>query len=104
MTFFQVANYWEAALWVVIAVAFVAAAVWLPSARRRCLVLAFFFAAFGGSDVVEAQYGQWWDPWWLLVWKAACVIYFAYALWHYWQQQRRGVGEQKSGSRDGPLA
>ncbi len=100
MTFFQQANYWEAALWVVIALAFVAAALLRPKARRRCLTLAFFFAAFGGSDVVEAQYGQWWDPWWLFAWKAACVIYFAFALWRYWQQQRNATSAKAPISPD----
>jgi len=104
VTFFQQANYWEAALWVLIAMAFVVAALRRPRARNRCLILAFFFAAFGGSDVVEAQYGQWWSPWWLFAWKAACVIYFAYALWRYWQQQRIRSAEQSTKKDDQPSA
>ncbi|MBE7458640.1 MAG: hypothetical protein KJ057_17160 [Phycisphaerae bacterium] len=31
------------------------------------------FLAFGASDVVEADTGAWWRPWWLLAWKAACL-------------------------------
>jgi hypothetical protein len=28
---------------------------------------------FGLSDLVEAQTGAWWRPWWLFCWKAACL-------------------------------
>ena len=92
MTFFQQANYWEAALWGVIALAFVAASFRKPKSRPRSLRLAFFFAAFGGSDIVEAQYGQWWDPWWLLAWKAVCVIVFLVELIRYAKAQHRRTG------------
>ena len=29
--------------------------------------------AFGASDLVETSTGAWYDPWWLFLWKAACV-------------------------------
>ena len=28
---------------------------------------------FGLSDLVEAQTGAWWRPWWLFCWKAVCL-------------------------------
>jgi hypothetical protein len=28
---------------------------------------------FGISDFVEMTTGAWWQPWWLLVWKALCI-------------------------------
>jgi len=28
---------------------------------------------FGISDLVEANTGAWWRPWWLLVWKGTCL-------------------------------
>ena len=28
---------------------------------------------FGISDLVEAQTGAWWRPWWLFLWKAVCL-------------------------------
>ena len=71
---FVVANHVEAGLWVVIA-AWFAAVLLLGRTRRRvdCLLAATAFAAFGLSDVVEARTGAWWQPWWLLVWKGACL-------------------------------
>lgn len=30
--------------------------------------------AFGLSDAVEIWSGAWWRPWWLLVWKMACIV------------------------------
>jgi hypothetical protein len=42
--------------------------------RGRGYFVAATFVLFGLSDVVELQTGAWWRPWWLLVWKAACII------------------------------
>lgn len=42
--------------------------------RPTLFVLVVTLAIFGGSDLVEARTGAWWKPWWLLVWKAACVV------------------------------
>jgi len=33
--------------------------------------------AFGISDLCELRTGAWWRPWWLLVWKGACLLSFA---------------------------
>jgi hypothetical protein len=31
--------------------------------------------AFGISDYAEIRTGgEWWRPWWLLAWKATCVV------------------------------
>jgi len=38
------------------------------------LVAAVTLVAFGASDWFENETGgEWWHPWWLLVWKSACV-------------------------------
>jgi len=42
--------------------------------RRRCLLGAAAFFAFGVSDLVEIRTGAWWRPWWLAAWKTACVL------------------------------
>lgn len=39
---------------------------------RRWMAIALVL--FGLSDAVEIWSGAWWRPWWLLAWKAACVI------------------------------
>lgn len=68
-------NYAEAALWAVIACVLLVKrrGSEVPIARLQLLAaVAFFF--FGISDLVETQTGAWWKPWWLLVWKVACVV------------------------------
>ncbi len=76
--FFIYANYGEAALWNLIGVAFLVAAlarraVGGAALRRTLLAAAIAFIAFGWSDVVETRTGAWWRPWWLLLWKGLCV-------------------------------
>ncbi|QDV31830.1 hypothetical protein Spb1_37750 [Planctopirus ephydatiae] len=45
----------------------------LKEARlRRWMAIALVL--FGLSDAVEIGSGAWWRPWWLLAWKATCVI------------------------------
>jgi hypothetical protein len=46
---------------------------------------------FGVSDLVEAQTGAWWEPWWLFVMKAACVLVFVLA-WRAHRRQERPHG------------
>ncbi|TBR18082.1 hypothetical protein EPO15_15615 [bacterium] len=31
-------------------------------------------AVFSLTDVIEIKTGAWWDPWWLLTLKSACVV------------------------------
>jgi hypothetical protein len=74
---FAVSNYIEAGLWSAIAVGFLIQAIRLRRRDRRLCVIGFVaFLAFGGSDWVEAHTGAWWHPWWLLVWKGACIAVF----------------------------
>ena len=62
----------EAALWMGLAVWLLLRSDPHTTAFRRA---AWFFAlfAFGLSDVVEVYTGAFWRPWWLLVWKGACL-------------------------------
>ena len=72
--FFATANYIESALWGLIALVFaVAATRRAGQVRLRCTLASVSFLLFGLSDVVEVATGAWWRPWWLLVWKGACV-------------------------------
>lgn len=73
--FFADSNYFECCFWIAIGIGFAIAAV-VKGPRRRCLVTAMTFVLFGVSDYIEAQTGAWWRPWWLLVWKGACLLVF----------------------------
>lgn len=75
-------NYGEAGLWFIIGLV-LAVRLRMPRPWRWLLPLAF--ACFGVSDLIEAQTGAWWDPWWLFVLKAACVLVFLLA----WGAHRR---------------
>ena len=55
--------------------------------RGQGFLLAATFVLFGLSDVVELQTGAWWRPWWLLVWKAACITVLVCAALR-WQRGR----------------
>lgn len=81
-------NYAEAGLWFIIA----GALAWkLRMGMPWRWLVPVAFGCFGVSDLIEVQTGAWWEPWWLLVLKAACVLVFVLA----WRAQRR------QGRRDG---
>jgi len=69
-------NYVEIGIWC--ATATVAAVVALRRAgraRRDFAVASIVLFTFGASDYAEIRTGgEWWTPWWLLVWKGACVL------------------------------
>ena len=69
---FEIANYAEAALWVAIALYCATRAV--ATRRANLWLLAIALLLFGASDVVEVRTVAWYQPWWLLAWKTACVL------------------------------
>lgn len=71
MTPFQLANDIESGIWISMAVV-------LAVLRRGHPMSWLILVLFGISDVVEAQTGAWWRPWWLLIWKGGCVGYFVW--------------------------
>ena len=73
-TVFQTANHIEAALWGVVGLSFTAHAVATKRSGRASAIAALTFLLFGASDIVEANTGAWWRPWWLCCWKSACVL------------------------------
>ena len=84
---YTVGNAAEAVLWFGIGCGFLVA---LRRARYRRLkwIAGLTFIAFGFSDWVEIQTEAWWRPWWLLVWKAACVGVLLWTLFLYRKQNR----------------
>lgn len=70
---FRYSNYIEGVVWIVVGL------LALKAARdrncpRHAWPLLIVFVLFGFSDWVESTIGAWWRPWWLFVWKAACVL------------------------------
>lgn len=67
-------NLIEAWMWFVLSALLAGYTLLQPRALRRSLFfLGITMAVFGASDLVEARTGAWWEPWWLLLWKAACA-------------------------------
>ena len=92
MRFFELANFIEAGLWILIGSGFVVRAI-LPRTPQRTttIVAAATLIAFGFSDVVETRTGAWWRPWWLLVWKGVCVSILVTLLARYVKRRGRRV-------------
>ncbi len=67
-------NLIEAAFWIIFGLV---VTLGLRRQARRLtllsLVAGIVIILFGLSDLVEARTGAWWRPWWLLLWKAACL-------------------------------
>ena len=60
-----------------------------PTVRRMARIAAVAFFLFSLSDLIETQTGAWWKPWWLLVWKALCVLVFFLCLAQYLRLRRQ---------------
>jgi len=74
-------NLAECGLWSLIAIAVALGAFRHTGKKRRILAIAAVaFALFGISDWIEADTGSWWDPPWLLAWKAGCLFVLLFAL------------------------
>ena len=71
---FGLANLTEALLWAVMALVCLIRGLTRPTSRTVFYIAAVTLFLFGLSDVVEVRTGAWWSPWWLLLWKALCVV------------------------------
>jgi hypothetical protein len=68
-------NWIEAGLWLGVSLILLGKAIMATGGVRRVLlILVVAFLVFGISDVIEAQTGAWWRPWWLLLLKGACIL------------------------------
>lgn len=81
------ANLLEGCLWIALALGLLIYAA-LRSRLRSLALPAVALIAFGCSDFVEMTTGAWWRPWWLLLWKAACVLTLAAALVLHYRKRR----------------
>ena len=91
---FEIANYIEAGFWIVIGAVIIGIAVFRHSADRWSWLSLGVFVAFGISDIVEVSTGAWWRPWWLLLWKAACVLVMTALLVRYVKRRRRSESSE----------
>lgn len=85
-------NLIECGFWAIFGLALVIGAHWQPLPFKSLGRLAAAVSvAFGISDLVEAQTGAWWRPWWLLVWKALCVagLVLCYLRYRYLRTERQ---------------
>ncbi len=74
----------ECVIWAIIALGFLVRTFSLQDYRRNlAYICAISFFLFGLSDLAEVTTGAWYKPWWLLVWKAACVIVFTACFYFY---------------------
>ena len=91
MSLFRTINLVEGIWWIAVGAGF---ALSLIRRHRRGakLIAACNFTAFGFSDFVEMGTGAWWRPWWLLVWKGACVIIMLVQCAAYARARRRMRG------------
>lgn len=84
-----IGNAIEGMVWIVVAVILI-----FPRTnslhRAECALAAAAFFAFGISDFVEIRTGAWWEPWWLLAWKAICVVGFVTAWLIYKRRKAEG--------------
>ena len=91
---FEIANYIEAALWGAIGLVLLAYATLRASDGRKIAAVAGgVFLVFGLSDVVEVHTGAWWRPWWLLLWKAACVLSMIGLMAKHWRNRHRSMSK-----------
>lgn len=86
-------NQGEALLWLVISLGILVRT--LVQKLRRIpvlpaqLALIPAFALFGLSDLIEAQTGAWWRPWWLLALKAFCILVFLFCFLNHLKKSRK---------------
>ena len=67
-------NAFEVVLWFLIGMECLRRGISGEARRTPAFVASIAFVLFALSDAVEIMTGAWWEPWWLFVWKAVCVV------------------------------
>jgi len=77
----EIFNLCEGIVWICLAVLVYFGPVFEKDGRKhQRLLFSVFLIFFGISDFIEIKTGGWWKPWWLLIWKAACLAGIAIIL------------------------
>jgi hypothetical protein len=84
-------NLIEAVFWFAVAVFLSMQALRSHGRIRRIFgLLSGAFLLFGVSDLIEAQTGAWWRPFWLLLLKSGCVVVFLFGFREYYRIRKSG--------------
>ncbi len=82
-----IGNAIEAVVWWVLGGCMLIMGYLKPHVRRELLIVSTTLIAFGFSDIVEIFTGAWWRPWWLFMWKGACVLTLCWQWYGYRNRQ-----------------
>ena len=74
MNFVDAFNVFETCLWTVIAIILAVKACRTDKHRRWLLAASLTLLLFAASEWKEYQTGAWWRPYWLALWKGACIL------------------------------
>jgi len=88
-------NALEAVFWMALAFVFMAKSRSAHPQRRPFRITAMLLGLFAITDIVEIRTGAWWSPWWLLLWKALCVLGLLGCAGHARRRHRRATEMKK---------
>lgn len=101
LTFFQISNFIECGLWIAMSLVMAAVALRCRGYARQLAWRAVpVLFVFGISDSVEAFTGAWWRPWWLLIWKALCILALLILAVKYYRSRAAAVVTVSPETRD----
>lgn len=78
MNFVSAFNAFECGLWLLLALSILLFGRPAILNRRERIVLALALLLMSASEALELRTGAWWRPWWLAVWKGACITIMAW--------------------------
>ena len=85
----EIGNHIEACLWFVVSIILAIKSLYSSGRMRQVFVtLCGAFCVFGISDMIEAVTGAWWQPAWLLIMKAGCIVVFFFGFREYYRIKR----------------
>lgn len=68
-------NFFESIFWIILSLLCGFNSLNSTNAFKKLYFTAYLLLLlFGCSDIIEMKTGAWWQPWWLLVWKAICIV------------------------------
>ncbi len=96
MEFDQIFNLFEGIFWILISIVLISRIRRFPKYRDLLIVGSIAFFVFGITDFIEIYTRAWYQPWFLLLLNAVCVITLFTCLALYFRR-RKEAGSQQSG-------